>query len=134
MAKAQHHEKPLAQNKKARHDYRIVSTIEAGIVLTGTEIKSVRASRVTLKDGFAQVRNGEVWLMNVHIAQYAHPGGFSRTRAAAAPAGARSRSPSILLPLSHLAAALIDASGGHGAPHRGEGIDAAAPSQHGTGI
>ena len=77
MAKAQHYEKPLAQNKKARHDYRIVSTIEAGIALTGTEIKSVRASRVTLKDGFAQVRNGEVWLMNVHIAQYAQGNRFN---------------------------------------------------------
>lgn len=77
MAKAQHHEKPLAQNKKARYDYRIVSTIEAGIALTGTEIKSVRASRVTLKDGFAQVRNGEVWLMNVHIAQYAQGNRFN---------------------------------------------------------
>lgn len=77
MAKAQHHEKPLAQNKKARHDYRIVSTIEAGIALTGTEIKSVRTSRVTLKDGFAQVRNGEVWLMNVHIAQYAQGNRFN---------------------------------------------------------
>lgn len=77
MAKAQHHEKLLAQNKKARHDYRIVSTIEAGIALTGTEIKSVRASRVTLKDGFAQVRNGEVWLMNVHIAQYAQGNRFN---------------------------------------------------------
>lgn len=77
MAKAQHHEKPLAQNKKARHDYRIISTIEAGIALTGTEIKSVRASRVTLKDGFAQVRNGEVWLMNVHIAQYAQGNRFN---------------------------------------------------------
>lgn len=77
MAKAQPHEKPLAQNKKARHDYRIISTIEAGIALTGTEIKSVRASRVTLKDGFAQVRNGEVWLMNVHIAQYAQGNRFN---------------------------------------------------------
>lgn len=77
MAKAQHYEKPLAQNKKARHDYRIVSTIEAGIALTGTEIKSVRASRVTLKDGFAQVRNGEVWLMNVHIAQYTQGNRFN---------------------------------------------------------
>ncbi|MFK5676683.1 SsrA-binding protein SmpB [Ligilactobacillus sp. LYQ60] len=77
MAKTQHHEKTLAQNKKARHDYQIVSTIEAGIALTGTEIKSVRASRVTLKDGFAQVRNGEVWLMNVHIAQYAQGNRFN---------------------------------------------------------
>ncbi|MGT2744610.1 SsrA-binding protein SmpB [Streptococcus phocae subsp. phocae] len=60
----------LAQNKKARHDYHIVETVEAGIVLTGTEIKSVRAARIQLKDGFAQVKNGEVWLVNVHIAPF----------------------------------------------------------------
>lgn len=60
----------LAQNKKARHDYNILETVEAGIVLTGTEIKSVRASRINLKDGFAQVKNGEAWLMNVHISPY----------------------------------------------------------------
>ena len=65
-------DKPLAQNKKARHDYNILSTVEAGIVLTGPEIKSVRASRITLKDGFAQIRNGEAWLMNVHISPYDH--------------------------------------------------------------
>lgn len=52
--------KVVAQNKKARHDYTIVDTIEAGMVLTGTEIKSVRAARINLKDGFAQVKNGEV--------------------------------------------------------------------------
>ena len=62
--------KVVAQNKKARHDYTIVDTIEAGMVLTGTEIKSVRAARINLKDGFAQVKNGEVWLSNVHIAPY----------------------------------------------------------------
>lgn len=60
----------LAQNKKARHDYTIVNTIEAGIVLTGTEIKSVRAARIQLKDGFAQIKNGEAWLVNVHIAPF----------------------------------------------------------------
>lgn len=60
----------LAQNKKARHDYTIVDTIEAGIVLTGTEIKSVRAARIQLKDGFAQIKNGEPWLVNVHIAPF----------------------------------------------------------------
>ncbi|ONH64092.1 SsrA-binding protein [Streptococcus parauberis] len=60
----------LAQNKKARHDYHIVETIEAGIVLTGTEIKSVRAARIQLKDGFAQIKNNEVWLVNVHIAPF----------------------------------------------------------------
>ena len=62
--------KVVAQNKKAHHDYTIVDTLEAGMVLTGTEIKSVRAARINLKDGFAQVKNGEVWLSNVHIAPY----------------------------------------------------------------
>ena len=60
----------VAQNKKARHDYTIVDTVEAGIVLTGTEIKSVRASRIQLKDGYAQIKNGEIWLVNVHIAPF----------------------------------------------------------------
>ncbi|WP_438467907.1 SsrA-binding protein SmpB [Streptococcus pluranimalium] len=60
----------LAQNKKARHDYTIVDTVEAGIVLTGTEIKSVRAARIQLKDGFAQIKNGEAWLVNVYIAPF----------------------------------------------------------------
>ena len=63
-------DKTLAQNKKARHDYTIVDTIEAGLVLTGTEIKSVRAARITLKDGYAQIKNGEAWLINVHITPY----------------------------------------------------------------
>ena len=58
----------VALNKKARHDYSIVDTIEAGIVLTGTEIKSVRAARIQLKDGYAQIKNGEAWLINVHFA------------------------------------------------------------------
>ena len=60
----------VAQNKKARYDYSIVDTIEAGIVLTGTEIKSVRAARIQLKDGYAQIKNGEAWLLNVHIAPF----------------------------------------------------------------
>ncbi len=60
----------VSQNKKARHDYSIVDTIEAGIVLTGTEIKSVRAARIQLKDGYAQIKNGEAWLINVHIAPF----------------------------------------------------------------
>ena len=63
-------DKPLAQNKKASNDYHILDTIEAGIVLTGTEIKSIRAARINLKDGFAQIKNGEAWLMNVHISLY----------------------------------------------------------------
>lgn len=60
----------LAQNRKARHDYTIVDTIEAGLVLTGTEIKSIRAARIQLKDGYAQLKNGEAWLVNVHIAPF----------------------------------------------------------------
>ncbi|PCS01328.1 SsrA-binding protein SmpB [Lactococcus fujiensis] len=63
-------DKPLAQNKKARHDYEIFETFEAGIVLTGTEIKSIRQSKIQLRDGFARVKNGEVWLANVHIAPF----------------------------------------------------------------
>lgn len=60
----------LAQNKKARHDYEILETVEAGIVLQGTEIKSIRQAKINLKDGFARIRNGEVWLSNVHISPY----------------------------------------------------------------
>ena len=60
----------VVAHKKARHDYSIVDTIEAGIVLTGTEIKSVRAARIQLKDGYAQIKNGEAWLINVHIAPF----------------------------------------------------------------
>ena len=62
--------KPLATNRKAYHDYQIDETHEAGVALTGTEIKSVRAGSVNLRDAYAQVRNGELWLMNVHIAPY----------------------------------------------------------------
>ena len=62
--------KLVAQNKKARHDYHIESTYEAGIVLTGTEVKALRAGRASLVDGFAQVKDGEVWLHNVHIPEY----------------------------------------------------------------
>jgi SsrA-binding protein len=62
--------KLIAQNKKARHDYFIEETYEAGIVLQGTEIKSIRASRVNLKDSFARVYNGEVFLHNMHISVY----------------------------------------------------------------
>jgi SsrA-binding protein len=63
--------KTIATNRKAYHDYEVVDTLEAGIVLTGTEIKSIREGRVNLRDGFAIIRGGEVWLLNVHIAPYA---------------------------------------------------------------
>jgi SsrA-binding protein len=62
--------KLIAQNKKARYDYAIEDVLEAGIVLVGTEVKSLRAGRASLLDGFAQVKNGEVWLHNVHIPEY----------------------------------------------------------------
>ena len=62
--------KLIAQNKKARHDYHIESTYEAGLVLTGTEVKALRAGRASLVDGFAQVQDGEIWLHNVHIPEY----------------------------------------------------------------
>jgi len=62
--------KTVATNRKARHDYTIEDTIEAGIVLIGSEIKSIRDGRVNLRDGFASIENGEVWLNNTHIAPY----------------------------------------------------------------
>lgn len=62
--------KVLATNRKAHHDYTIDETYEAGVALTGTEIKSVRAGSLNLRDSYAQVRNGELWLMNVHVAPY----------------------------------------------------------------
>ena len=63
-------QKLIAQNKKARHDYHIEDTYEAGLVLSGTEVKSLRAGRATLVDGFAEVDNGEVYLHGVHIPEY----------------------------------------------------------------
>jgi SsrA-binding protein len=62
--------KLIAQNKKARHDYAISDTYEAGIVLTGTEVKSLRAGRASLIDSYANVKDGEVWLHGVHIPEY----------------------------------------------------------------
>lgn len=62
--------KLVAQNRKARHDYHLEDAIEAGIVLTGTEVKSLRAGRASLVDGYADVKDGEVWLHNVHIPEY----------------------------------------------------------------
>ena len=66
--------KTVATNRKARHDYFIDETYEAGIVLTGTEIKSARAGRVNLRDSYVQVRNGELWLIDTHIAPYKQAG------------------------------------------------------------
>src|SRR5262245_45978094 len=62
--------KVVAQNRRARHEYHIDDTWEAGLVLTGTEVKSLRAGRASLVDGYALVREGEIWLMGVHIPEY----------------------------------------------------------------
>ena len=63
-------QKLIAQNKKARHDYSILDTYECGIVLTGTEVKSLRAGRASLVDGFVMIENGELWMLGVHIPEY----------------------------------------------------------------
>jgi SsrA-binding protein len=63
--------KLVAQNRKARHDYHIEDTYEAGLVLMGTEVKSLRAGRASLVDGFVDIENGEAWLHSVHIPEYA---------------------------------------------------------------
>ena len=62
--------KIIASNRRARHDYTIEDTVEAGLVLTGTEVKSLRAGRATLTEGFGQITNHEAWLHGVHIPQY----------------------------------------------------------------
>lgn len=64
--------KVVCTNKKAYHDYTIESTIEVGMVLLGPEVKSLRAGRANLKDGYARIKNGEVFLHNVHISPYSH--------------------------------------------------------------
>jgi SsrA-binding protein len=63
--------KVVARNRRARHEYHIEDIYEAGLVLTGTEVKSLRAGRASLADGFAEISDHEVWLHNVHIPQYA---------------------------------------------------------------
>jgi SsrA-binding protein len=62
--------KLVAQNKKARHDYAIDETFEAGIVLTGTEVKSLRQGRASLIDAYAAIQDGELWMFGAHIPEY----------------------------------------------------------------
>ena len=62
----------VATNREAYHNYHILETHECGIALTGTEVKSIREGRCSLKDGYAQIRQGEAWLMNAHISPYSH--------------------------------------------------------------
>ncbi|HFB68538.1 MAG TPA: SsrA-binding protein SmpB [Calditrichae bacterium] len=66
--------KVVTKNRKAFHDYNILETIEAGMVLTGTEVKSLRAGRCNLKDSYARIKNGEVWLIGMHISPYENAG------------------------------------------------------------
>lgn len=65
-------QKVLATNRKATHDYHILERFEAGIVLTGTEVKSIRDGRMNLKEGYARVRDEELWLVGVHVSPYSH--------------------------------------------------------------
>ena len=67
-------ESNIAQNRRARHDYEIIQRYEAGIVLTGSEIKSVRDHKVQLQGAYARIKDGEVWLQDVHIAPYINAG------------------------------------------------------------
>ncbi|SRR5581483_1837351 len=65
-------DRTIATNRRARHEYEILETVEAGLVLRGTEVKSLRAGQVNFKDGYATVRNGEAWLVGCHISPYSH--------------------------------------------------------------
>jgi SsrA-binding protein len=64
----------IAENRKAHHDYHLLETFEAGIVLLGTEVKAIREGRVNLRDSFARLDNGEIYLYNVNISPYSHRG------------------------------------------------------------
>ena len=64
--------KIISDNRSAGHDYELMERFEAGLALTGTEVKACRAGKVQLKDGFAAVEGGEAWLVNVHISEYSH--------------------------------------------------------------
>ena len=70
MAKADHSTRVAAQNRKARHNYEIEDTLEAGIMLVGSEVKSLRGGRASIAEAFAVERDGELWLVNAHIPEY----------------------------------------------------------------
>jgi SsrA-binding protein len=67
-------QRTIADNRKALHDYHVLDTWEAGVALLGTEVKAIREGSVNLRDSFARIEKGEVWLMNVHISPYSHTG------------------------------------------------------------
>lgn len=67
-------ERVIADNRKALHDYHVLDSWEAGVALLGTEVKAIREGRVNLRDSYARVEKGEVWLLNVHVSPYSHTG------------------------------------------------------------
>ena len=67
-------QRSIAENRKAFHDYHVIETFEAGVALLGTEVKSIREGNVNLRDSFARVEGGGVWIYNVHISPYSHRG------------------------------------------------------------
>jgi len=71
------YKKVIAENRKAFFDYAILDSYQAGIVLAGTEVKSIRLGRVNLKDSFARVENGEIWLFNMHVSPYQQGGRYN---------------------------------------------------------
>jgi SsrA-binding protein len=71
--------RPVAQNRRARHDYDIIDTYEAGMVLVGSEVKSLREGKAQLRDSYARVVDGEAWLYGMHIPPYAFASGFGAT-------------------------------------------------------
>jgi SsrA-binding protein len=72
MVSQEQGDRTVATNRRARHEYAILETLEAGLVLRGTEVKSLRAGLLNFKDSYATVRNGEVWLVGCHINPYSH--------------------------------------------------------------
>ena len=72
MTAAAKPDRPLAANRRAFHDYHVLERFEAGVVLTGTEVKSCRAGRVQLREGYVDFREGEAWLVGVHVSPYEH--------------------------------------------------------------
>jgi SsrA-binding protein len=74
VAKTPGAERPVADNRKARHDYHVLETFEAGLALSGTEVKAIREGRVNLRESYCRLEAGEAWLVGAHIGQYSHSG------------------------------------------------------------
>lgn len=74
MARTQPADERISENRKARHDYHILDTFEAGLVLEGTEVKAIREGRVNLRDCYCRLEQGEAWVVGMHIGEYSHSG------------------------------------------------------------